>query len=78
MTTQQFRIALKSAWDKACAAEGIPTDSKFVVFGKTEEAAQYNTLALQFFGAGKEKRAPIHPHARHENRVRPVRSAEVH
>ena len=68
-TTQALRLQLKDAWIKACEAEGIPVDSKFVVFGKTPEATAYNTLAREFFGEAKVGRNAINPRDRHENRV---------
>jgi hypothetical protein len=40
---------LRAAWEAACNAEGIPVESKFVVFGKTPEATAYNKLAIEVF-----------------------------
>ncbi len=38
---------LKDLWIKACEADGIDPDSKFVVFSKDNRwAKKYNTLAL--------------------------------
>ena len=40
----QLRAEVKAAWLKACEADGVPADAKFVVFSNTVEAAAYNEL----------------------------------
>lgn len=42
---RHLHAEVKAAWITACEAEGIPADAKFVVFGNTVEAANYNELA---------------------------------
>ena len=45
LNVPQLRAEVRAAWIKACEAEGISVDAKFVVFGNTVEAALYNELA---------------------------------
>lgn len=45
MPIEQLRAEVRAAWNQACEADGVPTDSKFVVFSNTVEAANYNELA---------------------------------
>jgi hypothetical protein len=40
----QLKLEVQAAWRKACNADGINHDSKFVVFTNTIEAAVYNEL----------------------------------
>lgn len=52
---QNYLILLKrdvqAAWFSACAADGIPVDTKFAVFTNTTEAAAYNELMGLFIKA---------------------------
>jgi hypothetical protein len=45
---------VQAAWIAACEAEGIPVDSKFVVFGNTVEAALYNETMGMYLRARRE------------------------
>ena len=47
-------MEVKAAWIKACAAAGVPADSKFVVFDQsTPESIEYNRLMGEFFALRK-------------------------
>jgi len=49
-----LKAAVKASWQAACNREGIPTDSKFVVFSKdNQEAVSHNDLMQEFFKARK-------------------------
>ena len=44
------KAAVLAQWREACLTQGIPADSKFVVFAETNEAAQeHNRLMGEFF-----------------------------
>jgi hypothetical protein len=50
---------LKDLWIKACEADGIDPDSKFVVFSKDNRwAKKYNTLALLISQTPEPRKAP--------------------
>jgi hypothetical protein len=60
---QNYLIALKrdvqAAWITACEADGIDPASKFVVFGNTTEAANYNELMGLYLRAIRAYRAQV-------------------
>jgi hypothetical protein len=44
------KIAIRAQWEKACATEGVPVGSMFVVFGNTNaDAIEHNRLMGEFF-----------------------------
>ena len=47
-------MEVKAAWIKACAAAGVPADSKFVVFDQSiPESIEHNRLMGEFFALRK-------------------------
>jgi len=50
--TQNAKRLLKSLWMRACRFEGIPVDTKFVVFGADNKCAvRYNKIKCITLGS---------------------------
>lgn len=47
---QKAQKEVSRLWNLMCAEEGVPTDSKFVVFNSTNKySVKYNTAVKKFF-----------------------------
>ena len=61
-----LKVAIRASWVAACNQEGIPSDSKFVVFSKdNQEAISHNELMAEFFKERKRIQANINRRERH-------------
>lgn len=61
------KAAILKQWREACFTQGIPADSKFVVFAETNEAAkEHNRLMGEFFKLRNRIQRNIDRRARHQ------------